>query len=550
MRPTAFQNVTPRTIRRIPVLRYLVAIGVTAVAIALRLSLDPLLGVGRLPYITLFVTLVFVGWVAGIGPAILALLLGGIGAYFFILTPMSTWGAEAPHIIAGIVVYLFAGALCAALGHAIRRAQTQAEDSARLALQRRRRLEEEVAERRRVEQSLQESQTRLRETNDRLQQVLGELQATYSQSPVGMLQLDTDLNYVRVNEAMAEINGVPLEEHWGKSVYDIVPDLAPQIEEACRSVIETGKPVVNRELTGETAADPGVEHTWLESWFPLRDANGKVVGLNVVAQDITERKQAENALRRLNETLEERVAQRTAALVESEQRARLLTSMLTMAEQEERRRISQILHDDLQQQLYAIQLQLHSARNELQSGEDEVALQSVAEAEEWITGSIETTRRLTVDLSPPILKSEGLADALGWLVSQMKELYGLDVVLKAHHGFRMPDPDMRVLLFQIVRELLFNVVKHADASHATVALQSANGEVIIQVSDDGQGFDVQQAMARTRGRSGLGLFNAAERVRLFGGRMHVESIPGDGTRITIRVPTPLEPPPAREDAPS
>lgn len=545
MRPTAFQNISPRTISRIPALRYFLAIGVTAVAIALRLSLNPLLGVGRLPYITLFVTLVFIGWVAGIGPALLSLLLGGTGAYFLILTPLPTWGTEAPQIIAGLVVYLFVGALCAAMGHAIRRAQMEAEENAQLALERHNQLEDEVTERRRVERSLHQSQSRLREANEQLQQVLSELQATYSQSPVGMLQLDTDLNYVRVNEAMAEINGIPVEAHMGKSVYDIVPDLAPKIEDACRTVIETGKPVVNRELTGETAADPGVEHTWLESWFPLRDASGKVIGLNVVAQDISERKEAEKALRQLNETLEERVAERTAALAESERRARLLASMLTMAEQEERRRISQVLHDDLQQQLYAIQLQLHSAHDELQSGELGIALQSVTEAEEWIRGSIETTRRLTVDLSPPILKSEGLADALGWLVSQMKELYGLQVSLNAHHGFRMPDADMRVLLFQIVRELLFNVVKHADASSATVELRSAGRDVFIHVSDDGAGFDVAQAMARTERRSGLGLFNAAERLRLFGGRMHVESTPGAGSRITIRIPTPLEPSPAR-----
>ncbi|MDX1964367.1 MAG: PAS domain S-box protein [Pirellulales bacterium] len=130
-----------------------------------------------------------------------------------------------------------------------------------------------------------------------LKEVLFQLQLTYDQSPVGMLQMDLNMRYVRLNAQMAAMNGIPAADHIGKTLSEIVPDLAPKIEPAFRRVIETGEPLLNVELEGETPADPGVTHTWLESWFPLRDSRGQVIGLNVVAQDITEKKRLEAELR-------------------------------------------------------------------------------------------------------------------------------------------------------------------------------------------------------------------------------------------------------------
>lgn len=133
-------------------------------------------------------------------------------------------------------------------------------------------------------------------SDEQLKLAWDEIEATYDQSPIGMLQLDTELRCVRINETLARMDGVAAVDHIGKTLREIVPDLAPKSEASFREVIETGQPVIDIEITGETAADPGVQHTWLESWFPLRDAGGKIIGLNVVAQDITKRKQAEAAL--------------------------------------------------------------------------------------------------------------------------------------------------------------------------------------------------------------------------------------------------------------
>jgi two-component system, chemotaxis family, CheB/CheR fusion protein len=258
----------------------------------------------------------------------------------------------------------------------------------------------------------------------------------------------------------------------------------------------------------------------------LYDPNGTLSGFAKVMRDNTERKMAEDALRKSNETLEHRVQERTRQL-------RALASTLTLAEQQERRRISQILHDDLQQFLYGIQLKMTFIRREA-AGQEKL-IQYADEANQWLNEAVVVTRRLTVDLSPPVLKGEGLADSLQWLVSQMNELHNLKVELKANDPVSVPSDDMRVLLFQIIRELLFNVVKHSGTDRAALELESRDGEVTIRVHDDGKGFD-PSAVGGPEPEGGFGLYSVRERLDLFNGRLEIQSAPNDGTHITIHVP--------------
>jgi PAS domain S-box-containing protein len=261
---------------------------------------------------------------------------------------------------------------------------------------------------------------------------------------------------------------------------------------------------------------------------PLRSLSGTVRGWVGMIIDIDAHKQAEVALHRLNEALEARTKE-----------IHTLASRLTMAEQEERRRISQILHDDLQQHLYGIQMKIDYARYGAEAGDQAQMMKNIAEAEAWLVQATNITRHLTVDLSPPVLKNEGLTDTLSWLVTQMQSLYDLTVVVTATQSFRMASEDMRVLLFQIIRELLFNVVKHAETNRATVKLQLVEKQLMIEVADEGIGFDVSRAAAQVDDHSRFGLFSARERLRLFGGQLEIDSAPGQGTRINIAVPVDL-----------
>ena len=206
---------------------------------------------------------------------------------------------------------------------------------------------------------------------------------------------------------------------------------------------------------------------------------------------------------------------------------------MVISEQKVRHRISQVLHDNLQQLLYGLEMQLHFLRQDMSGAapERDATLEQMAA---MIQESLRLTRQLTVELSPPVLHGEGLLEALEWLSKYMRDIYGLEIVVTASNHPRVADEDQRILLFQVVRELLFNVVKHAGDTEAHVTLQEEQGGITIVVEDQGKGFDVAQALAGHH--PSYGLNNVRERLHLFGGRFDVRSQPGAGTQVTLYLP--------------
>jgi PAS domain S-box-containing protein len=235
-----------------------------------------------------------------------------------------------------------------------------------------------------------------------------------------------------------------------------------------------------------------------------------VSGISIIATDITERIQAEDKIRSL-------------------------AAKLTRAEQEERHRISQILHDDLQQQLFAIKAQLAMLKDINEKNKVSSELQATLDqVQSWLADAITITRNLSIDLSPIVLQGEGLAEAIVWLASQMKEQYDLQVNLEAKGDFHHLDNHMRVLIFQAVRELLFNIVKHAGISQAEVTLEQVDGLGRITISDSGRGFDAAAMMNNST--TAHGLLMLQDRLGLMGGSIEVTSKLVEGTRVVIETP--------------
>jgi PAS domain S-box-containing protein len=137
-----------------------------------------------------------------------------------------------------------------------------------------------------------------------LQDQLQQLDFIYATAPVGLCVVDRELRFVRINERLAEINGLPPEAHIGRSIRDLLPAIAAQVEPHLLEVLRTGEPRREIELRGETPAQPGVERCWVESWYPVKDAGGSVVAINVVTREVTEQRRAELELRRQREDLQ------------------------------------------------------------------------------------------------------------------------------------------------------------------------------------------------------------------------------------------------------
>ncbi|HTE41407.1 MAG TPA: PAS domain-containing protein [Steroidobacteraceae bacterium] len=153
-----------------------------------------------------------------------------------------------------------------------------------------------------------------------------ELENIYRTAPIGLGLIDEELRFLRINERLAEINGISRAQHLGRTVRELVPALADQAEAMCRRVFRTGEPVLDVEFRGETPAQPGVQRVWSESWYPIKSPQGKTIGINVVVEEITERKRAEATLA---ETL--RIKDALYKLTDALHRAQSLDDMYSAA---------------------------------------------------------------------------------------------------------------------------------------------------------------------------------------------------------------------------
>ncbi len=215
-------------------------------------------------------------------------------------------------------------------------------------------------------------------------------------------------------------------------------------------------------------------------------------------------------LEHLNETLEHRVAERTAEVERRSAQLRALAAELDQTEQRERRRFAQLLHDHLQQLLYAVRLKASILRRRIKS---EDVLRLIEQMDDLLDQSIEASRSLTLQLSPPVVYDAGLPAALEWLSREMSAKQDLRVDLDLDPAANPVADDIRNLLFQATRELLFNVVKHARSNRALIKTGcDSTGRILVTVADEGIGFDPRRLQSRRASAAGFGLFSIRERL--------------------------------------
>ena len=362
----------------------------------------------------------------------------------------------------------------------------------------------DVTEQRAAEAAARESEGRLREIAETVPDVL------FTARPEGRVDYVNPRFEALTGHAPAAVVGTEL---WPGLIH---PDDRERVRVAWDDARAREVPFEVRHRM-ETAED-GV--LWVITRArPVRDDNGAVTSWVGAVTDVDELTRAEAEVRDLNASLEGRVAERTVMV-------RQLAAALTVAEQEERQRIAHVLHDDLQQQLHGLSMLLGVARKA--GGTDAGPL--LTRAAEVLDDAVTLTRTLSTDLNPAILDSDRLEDGLAWLADQTRERHGLEVSVESEGETPVPEPAVRVLVYQVVRELLFNVVKHAGADRARVAVAGDGDDVVVRIEDDGSGFDPDDVA------DGFGLRSVRDRLELVGGRFEVDSEPGGGTRAEVVVP--------------
>jgi PAS domain S-box-containing protein len=391
-----------------------------------------------------------------------------------------------------------------------------------------------------------------RQAEAALQSQQEELQNILDSVPALIFYKDKENRFIRINKALAEAMGLPKEDMDGKSVFDLYPAQAEDYWKDDQEVMRSGKPKRNIVETLETPE--GVR--WVQTdKIPYRDDQGNIIGVIGFSNDITERKQTEEALQRAHDELEERVKQRTAdlqhtveqlqweikerqhteaALKESEQRLRYLTSQLLTAQEEERKRLALELHDDLGQSLMVLKMQLRAIQRKALSESSETR-ESLEDPLNFINEIIERIRRLSHNLRPAIMEDLGLTAAVQHLFEEFSR-QDIHVTMDLDDTEGLFSPEAQLNIYRICQESFNNITKYAQASQVSVSLKRRDGCVGFQIEDNGRGFDHQKVINEYITDRGLGLTAMDERARMLEGSLKIWSKEGQGTKITLIVP--------------
>lgn len=389
--------------------------------------------------------------------------------------------------------------------------------------------------------------------------------------------IDREFRCVSVNPAAERALRTPRAALLGRTLWEVFPAAtdSPDVERQYRQVAASGAEAhfthhyvyvdegrdVHLEIDAYATAEGGAAVFWRDVTNRVaaqsfaREMAGHIAAYNAELSRSAEGREQTQA------ALESRVAERTAALAranealvaEIAERGRAeadrtaLRRQLALAEEDERRRLARELHDQLGQHLTAMTLGLETASAAVAADSPlRVRLVALRELAAILTRD---ARSLAVSLRPPELDDVGLASAVASYVDQWAARYGVatEFAVTGVSDRALPDAAASTI-YRVLQEALTNVAKHAAASQVSVILDQPDGEVRLIVEDDGRGFDVEAAARRSAVELRLGLAGMRERAALAGGTLTVESAPGSGTTVYVRLS--LERPPTEATTPA
>ncbi|MEJ7559567.1 MAG: PAS domain-containing sensor histidine kinase [Pedobacter sp.] len=335
----------------------------------------------------------------------------------------------------------------------------------------------------------------------------------FEQSSLGHKFIDADLKIIKVNKALIKLLGYSRKELLGTCIIDIaVPEFVEHWKELQHELWEKRKPSFSFDTC---IIKKNKSVIWCHITSILLEADGNTLGYTIL-EDVTERKMLENDLK--DATHRERLF--------GEQ---LLETTINTQEKE-RSRIAEDLHNSLGQLLYAVRLNLDHVKLGKEDQHKQNAL-NIKTTKDLLVACIKECRRISHDLMPAVLEDFGLKEAVQDICNQLGRTITFKCEFKGLEN-RLPKY-LEIAIYRIIQELATNLVKHADATKASLKLGISEKSISVRVEDNGKGFNT----SNIKEDDGIGIQSIKTKLHLLKGELEIDSTPGKGTIVSIRLPS-------------
>lgn len=454
--------------------RYGLAVILPLVSLLLRHFVDPVVGDSAL-LITFAPAVMVSAWYGGLGPGLLATVLGATAGHYYLVDPPKAFDAPSIKETVSLCIFLTAGGIISVLNEALHRQQCR----------------------------IREAGWELVRTEARFHRLLDGIR------DYAIASLDKTGAVVHWMPGAQRITGYSAEEVLGRSYLQFFrwdDAIRLGLETALAMARDTGRfewETWHRKRDGEPF--------WANSVItPLEQANGELTGYALITRDITERRRAEERLRA------------------SESKLRELSVYLQSVREEERTRIAREIHDELGQSLSFLKMGLAWLKSEV----PERATETVTQLNQTLESSVRSIRRIAADLRPSVLDELGIAAAIEWQAEAFTGQTGIQCSLSADRSRLELDKEAETALFRILQESLTNILRHAQAKRVDVLLASDDVSVTLEIHDDGCGISEETLS----GSAGLGILGMRERALSVGGSLEIGLHPEGGTRVRVTLP--------------
>jgi PAS domain S-box-containing protein len=339
-----------------------------------------------------------------------------------------------------------------------------------------------------------------------------ELTQIFETSADGMRVVDRDFNMLRANETFCALAGMKKEEALGKKCYEVFRGPLCHTVGCPLTRIINGEDRV--ECDSEKVRDGGPKIPCIVTATPFRGPEGELIGIVEDFKDISERKHAEEELRK------------------SRRRLRELASYLESAREKERTRIAREIHDELGQALTALKMELHWCIQRLPEN-DKLLIEKAKTLSELIDTNVHLVQRISSELRPGILDDLGLSAAIEWQSGQFQDRTGIDCDIISEPEDIVLDQTRSTAIFRIFQETLTNIARHANATNVDIVIQEEAAGVELKVCDNGKGITEKEIVDP----KSFGLMGIKERVHSLGGVVEISGAENQGTTVRVRIPT-------------